>query len=132
MNARDTAAPAAGGLLASLRAIGATLGELAGTRGSLFAIELREEIERRERMLALAALCVACFHAAFLLLAAFVVLVFWETHRIAAVGAMAALCLAGGVAALLALRRRIAHSPAPFAATLGEFQRDLEQWRAPA
>jgi uncharacterized membrane protein YqjE len=78
-------------------------------------------------MLLLASLGVAFLHLALLLLALFVVAIFWETHRIAAIGAMAALYLAVGMAALMGLRARLAASPDPFAATLGELQRDLEQ-----
>ena len=130
MNARDTAIPAPAGLLAALRAFGATLCDAAGIRGSLFAIELGEEIERRKAMLLLVALCVACFHMAVLLGTALVVIVFWETHRIGAVCGLGALFLALGGVALAALRRRIAASPAPFAATRGELERDLEHLRA--
>jgi len=130
MNARDTATPAPIGLLAALRAFGATLCEAAGIRGSLFAIELREEVERRKAMLLLVAASVVCLHMALLLVTALVVIAFWETNRAAAVGGLAALFLGLGVAALAVLRARIAASPVPFAATRDELERDLEQLRA--
>jgi uncharacterized membrane protein YqjE len=130
MNARDPAQPSPAGFLAALRAFGATLCEAAGIRGSLLALELREEIERRKGMLLLAALAVAFLHIALLLATALVVIAFWETHRAGALGALAALYLAFGLAALAALRRRIAASPEPFAATRSELERDLEQLRA--
>ena len=60
--------PAAGGLLDSLRAIGATLNEIVRVRGALFGVELGEEIERRKRALILAALAAAFLHMALLLL----------------------------------------------------------------
>jgi uncharacterized membrane protein YqjE len=129
MNARSTAIPAPIGLLAALRAFGATLCEAAGIRGSLFAIELREEVERRKAMLILVALCGACLHMALMLITALVVIVFWETSRAGAVGGLAALYLGLGLAALAVLRGRIAASPAPFAATRSELERDLEQLR---
>jgi len=122
---------APGGLAAALRAIGATLAEAAGLRAELFGIELGEEIERRKQMLAIAVLAFAFLHTAFLLLTALVAAAFWETHRIAALGAMAAIYLAVGIAALFALRRKATASPAPFAATLSELGRDLAQLRAP-
>jgi len=125
------AAPGPGGLLAALRALGSTLGEAAGLRGSLFAVELREEIERRKQMLVLAALAVALLHMAFVLLTLLVAVAFWETNRIGAVGTLAVLYLACGIAALFALRRKVAANPAAFAATRGELERDLTGLRAP-
>jgi len=130
MNASDTAIPAPTGLLAALRAFGATLCEAAGIRGSLFVIELHEEIERRKAMLILVALCAACLHMALVLATALVVIAFWETNRAGAVGGLVILYLGLGLAALWGLRHRIATSPAPFAATRGELERDLEQLRA--
>ena len=129
MNPPDTTTPASTGLLAALRAFGATLCEAAGIRGNLFALELREEIERRKAMLVLAGLCVVCLHMALLLGTALVVIAFWETHRIGAVAGMAALFLGLGLAAFAVLRNRIGASPRPFAATRGELERDLDQLR---
>jgi uncharacterized membrane protein YqjE len=124
MSARPSGSPASGGLMDALRAIGATLGEVVRVRGALFAVELREELQRGKHMLALAVLGVALLHMALVLLTLLVVVVFWDSHRIAAIGAMAALYLAGGAAAFLGLRAKAA-SPAPFAASLGELEEDL-------
>jgi uncharacterized membrane protein YqjE len=132
MSVRPSAAPPASrGLLDALRAIGGTLNEILHIRGALFAVELQEEIERRKQMLVLAALGLAFLHTALLLLTLFVVVVFWDTHRIAAIGAMATLYLACGGAALVRLRHEARASPAPFAATLSELQQDLAGLRAP-
>jgi uncharacterized membrane protein YqjE len=130
MNVRAPA-PASGGLLDALRAIGATLHEMARVRGALFAVELGEEIERRKHMLVLAAFGVAFLHMALLLLTFLVAVVFWDTHRVGAIGAMTALYLACGGAALIALRAKVAASPAPFADTLGELNRDLAELSPP-
>jgi uncharacterized membrane protein YqjE len=130
MIAKDGSPPPPVGLLAALRAFATTLCEAAGTRGSLFAIELREEVERRKAMLVLAALGAVCLHMALLLLTALVVIAFWETSRAGAVGGLAALFLGLGLAAFAVLRGRIAASPALFAATRGELERDLGELRA--
>lgn len=127
----DAATAPPGGLLAALRAMRATLGEAACVRGSLFAIELREEIERRKQMLALGALAFALLHTAFLLLTALVAVAFWDTHRVAAVGSMAIAYVALGAGTLLLLRSRLAAGSAPFAGTLGELERDFAQLRSP-
>jgi uncharacterized membrane protein YqjE len=131
MSERPLEPPATGGLLDALRAMGATLHDLVRVRGSLFAVELREELERRKHMLVLAALGVALLHTAFLLLTLFVVVWFWDTHRVAAIGVMALVYLACGAGALLRLRAYAAASPLPFAATLSELDQDLSELRSP-
>lgn len=118
-------APVPGGLLAALRAIGATLGETARVRGALLGVELREEIERRKQMLVLVALAAVFLHLALLVLSLLVAVAFWETHRVAAIGGLAAFYACLGTVAILRLRMQAASSPAPFAATLGELDRDL-------
>ena len=131
MSAGPTASPAPRGLLDALRAIGGTLNDIVRVRGALFGVELREEVERRKHMLVLAALGVAFLHMALLLLTLLVVAAFWDTHRVGAIGAMAALYLACGAGALVRLRVNAEASPAPFAATLGELDQDLAGLRPP-
>ena len=116
--------------MSALRAIGGTLNELFRIRGALFAVELGEEIERRKRLVVLALLAFAFLHTALLLATLFIVVVFWDTHRIAASGAMAALYLGFGAAAIMRFRLESAASPPPFAASLGELDRDLGDLRA--
>ena len=112
------------GPLASLRTLASTLLDLVGTRAELALAELREEAERRERALAIACIA-ALFLTLGLLLAAFlVIVVFWETHRIAATAVMTAIYLgiaAGAYAKLRAARRTAAP---PFEATLRELALD--------
>lgn len=116
--------PAGPGLAASLRALGATLLEAVGTRAELALVELREEGERRKQMLALA-LVGALFVALGLAFAGlFVVLLFWDTHRLAALGGVTLFYFAVAAGALAALRRRQRASPAPFEATLRELAAD--------
>ena len=130
MSAHDNATPTPTGFFASLRAFGATFCEAVGIRGSLFAVELREEIERRKAMLLLLAICAICLHMALMLVTALVVIVYWDTHRVGAVAGMAVLFLGLRLAAFAGLHRAVAASPAPFAATRAELERDLAQLRA--
>ena len=123
--------PAPGGLLVSLRAMGATLNEIVRVRGALFAVELAEEVQRRKHALILAGLAAAFLHMALIVLTLFVVVIFWDTHRVAAIGLVAVLYLACGAGALIRYRIHGARSPAPFEATLGELERDLAELRAP-
>lgn len=130
MSASLPAPPATRGLLDALRALGVTLGETLHVRGALLALEVRDEIDRRQAMLVLAGLGVAFVHLALLLAALLVVAIFWDTHRIAALGTVTVLYLACGAVALIALRARLAASADPFAASLGELERDLASFRA--
>jgi len=117
------------GPIASLRALGATLLELVGTRGELALVELREEGERRKEMLGLA-LAGALFLGLGLLLAAlFVVAVFWDTYRLAAIGVVTLLYLGIAAGAFMRLREKLRSSPPPFEATLRELAADRELLR---
>jgi uncharacterized membrane protein YqjE len=131
MSARPAGPPAAHGLLEALRAIGTTLGEIVRVRGALFGIELRDEVQRRKRMLVLAAAAAMLLHLALILATVFVAVAFWDTYRLSAIGAMAAFYLACGAGVLLRLRADAAASPAPFAATVGELERDFADFRTP-
>ncbi len=114
---------------ASLRSLGATLVELVGTRAELAVVELREEGERRKEMLVLA-LAGALFLALALLLAAFfIVLLFWDSHRLAALGAVTIAYLAIAGVAFSRLRAKARASPPPFEATLRELAADVEALR---
>jgi uncharacterized membrane protein YqjE len=99
-------------------------------RGSLFAVELREEVERRRQMLVLVAFAFVFLHTALLVVSLLVAVTFWDTYRVAAIAAMAIVYLACGAAAIIRLRARIAASPDPFSATLGELRRDLAELRS--
>ncbi len=131
MGAVPAGEPAAGGLGQALRALAATLHEAFRVRGALLRVELGEEIERRKRTLIMAALAFASLHTAFLLLNALVVVAFWDTHRLGALGTLAGLDLACGIAFLARLRAAAAASPAPFAASFAELERDFAPLHTP-
>jgi uncharacterized membrane protein YqjE len=114
------------GPLDSLRALGATFLALIGTRAELVVVELREEGERRKEMLVLAGVAAVFLGLGLLLLAFFVVVLFWDTHRIAATAAVTLVYLGIGAGALARLREKSRASPPPFEATLAEFAKDLE------
>jgi uncharacterized membrane protein YqjE len=123
----DSAQP---GPLDSLRALGATFLALVGTRVELLVVELREEGERKKEMLVLAGVAAVFLALGLLLLAIFVVVVFWDSHRIAATAAVTMVYLGIGVGALARLKQKVRASPPPFEATLGEFAKDLEMLKA--
>ena len=125
--AKEAANP---GPLDSLRSLGATFLALIGTRAELLVVELREEGERRKEMLVLAGVAAVFLALGLALAAFFVVVVFWETYRVAATAAVTLLYFAIGTWALVRLKEKARASPPPFEATLGEFAKDLEMLKA--
>jgi uncharacterized membrane protein YqjE len=123
-------APPRAGPLDSLRALLATFLALVGTRAELAVVELREEGSRRKDMLVLAAVALVFLALGLLLIALFVVVLFWDTHRVAASAAVTLLYLGVGAGALVRLREKVRSSPPPFEATLAEFAKDLETLRS--
>ncbi len=110
----DTLGRVSAGLLAMLQ-----------TRLALAAVELEEEGQRFLGYLVLALLSLVLFGIAMLLVALLVIIVFWDSYRIAAVGGMAALF---GVAAALTaykLKTSFATKPRLMAATVGELNKDI-------
>jgi uncharacterized membrane protein YqjE len=117
------------GLVASLRGLGATLAGLVGTRAELALVELREMTERRKQALVLAAVGCVFLALGLLLAAFFVVVLFWDTYRLAATAGVTLLYLAIGIGTLLRLRAKQEASPQPFEATLRELSLDREMLR---
>ena len=114
----------------ALRAIGGTLADIARVRVALASVELAEEIERRKRELLLGALGLLFLYTALLLATSFVAALFWDTHRLAALAALALVHLACGAVALGLVASRARSAPRPFAATRDELACDLAAWRA--
>lgn len=115
------------GLLGSLTAFASTLVDVAHTRLELLSTDLEED---RERLFSLVALYLAAmfFFAVGLVLAAiFLVVAFWETHRLIALGSLAGLfLLAGALAGGFAIRMAKT-KPKLFSASLLELLKDKEK-----
>ncbi|MGE5616875.1 MAG: phage holin family protein [Bacillota bacterium] len=114
------------GALASIRALGATLLDGAATRVELAIVELREEGERRKGMLLLAIASGVFLGMALLLATFFVIVFFWDTHRLAAIGVMTLVYLSIGLGAIARMRRDAREAPRPFEATLRELAADRD------
>lgn len=114
---------------ASLRSLAASFVGLLRTRVELAIVELQEEGERKKGLLVLAATAGVFLMLGALLFAIFVVVCFWDTHRVLAAGGMTLLYLGIGAYSLMRLKARAAGSPPPFAATLEELKRDVDALR---
>ncbi len=119
----------AGGLRGALMRAGGAAVELVRTRVELAALEFSEERERAKHHLILAVIAATFFAFAVLCASALVVVVFWESHRVASIAAVTLVHLAIGIGALSRLRTGQRTAPPPFQATLAEIERD-RQWLA--
>jgi uncharacterized membrane protein YqjE len=117
----------ASGLLGSLRRLLATLLEILQTRVAIVATEFEEERERIREMVIFSFLALFFTSFGLLLLTLFIVVVFWETHRLAVLGGFALLYLTLGIVAGAVLRQRLRTRPRLFATTLAELSRDRER-----
>jgi len=115
---------ARGGLLYSIRHLAQSLLGAARTRLEILATEIEEERVRLEQMLLVALGAVFCLGMGVVLSVFFVVVLFWDTHRLAAVGLLAGGFLAAGVVLGLILRNKAKSRPKLFAATRGELAKD--------
>ncbi len=112
--------------MGSVHGLTRSLIALIRTRAELLAIELAEEKERRKEMLILAVLGALFLALGVQLLAFLVVVVLWDTYRIAAISGVTALYLGIAAWAFWRLRTKWRDSPSPFAATLEELGKDMD------
>ena len=124
---------APGGLFESARTLLGTLVAMARTRAELFGNELEQELRRIVGMLVGAMIVLALASLALLFAALTIVASAWETHRVAATALVAVGFVILAVVAYILTARRGQRTTRLLAATLGELERDVEQFstRAP-
>ncbi len=131
MAGADSAAGArAGGLLSSTKKLVATLVAIVQTRLQLFANEVHSEGLRLAQMLLLGAAAVFFIACSILLATLFVIVMFWDTNRLLAIGGFAVLYLAIGAGLALAARARARAGSRLFEASLGELKKDHDRLSA--
>ena len=122
-------APGGGLFESGKRALDSVI-DLARVRLELFGTELEAEKLRLFNALVLGAVALVLLALALVLALGFVVLLFWDGYRLAAIGVLT--LLFGGVGTGLLLRARnelVVRDGGPFALTLGELRRDRESLR---
>lgn len=117
------------GLLESLRGVALTLVGAVQTRLQLAADEIEEQGLRVAQIALAWALAGFCLALAVVLGSALLVVLLWDTHRVAVLAVLSALFAAGGGTALLVARALARARPSVFAATLGELAADREALR---
>ncbi|MBI1965240.1 MAG: phage holin family protein [Betaproteobacteria bacterium] len=125
----EEGAPAgqAPGLLQSLRNLLATLVALLQTRLDLLATELEEERLRIGQALLWGCIALAFLVLGVVMLTFFLVVLFWDTHRVLVSGLLAFIYLAAGVTAVLVARDRLRARSKLFSDSLAELAKDREQ-----
>ena len=120
-----------GGVSSPVRGLARTLLSFVETRARLAASELEEQALRLSEiaMWALAGLIAATI--ALLMLSIFVVLLFWDTHRVLAAGLVSGLWLAAAVTCALLVRAGIRARPRFLSATLAELAKDRSRFGHP-
>ena len=112
------------GLFESLRNLARTSLAIVQTRIEIFASEIDEERARLARIAVLAAIAALCVALVVILAVFFLVVLFWDTDRLLAIGVLAGVFAVGGIAACLGLRAAISQRPKFLSATLAELRKD--------
>lgn len=113
-----------GGFFASLRQLLATTVEIAEVRLELLSSEIEEEKIRLVDGLLWAGLALMLLGVGVVLLCGFIVLLFWDGYRLAALGVLTLLFLGGGVLLLLRAREHLRIPGGMFHASVDELARD--------
>ncbi|HSQ05018.1 MAG TPA: phage holin family protein [Burkholderiales bacterium] len=118
------------GLLGSVRTLAHTLVAALQTRLELLATEVEEERIRLTRLWLLAMAALFLFVLSVLTATLFVVVVFWDTYRLGAIGVLFLLFLFGGCFVAWYARKEARAHPRLFSASLKELAKDRERLTA--
>lgn len=127
MTDHDPDAGQSPGLLTSLQRLMATLLEILQTRVEIVATEFEEERVRLRELVVFGILTLFFVGVGLTLLTLFIVVLYWDSHRVAVLGGVAFLYLGLGGLTGVILYRRLKSRPRLFAATLSELTKDRDQ-----
>lgn len=117
------------GLMGSVKRLLSTLTSIASTRLELLANELQEERLHITQMLLFALFALFFLGTGILLLAVFIVVLFWDDHRLAVLGVLSILFFAAGTLMAVLLRNKAQTKSRLFSASLAELASDREHLR---
>jgi uncharacterized membrane protein YqjE len=115
------------GLYESLKAFAGTLLAITHTRLQLLSTDLEEERERLLSLLLFGLEALFCLGIGVVLATVFIVLAFWDSHRLLVLGTLAGLYLLAGMVASGVVLYKARTRPRLFATSLSEFSKDREQ-----
>jgi uncharacterized membrane protein YqjE len=116
-------------LLAAAGRVASTLVAMVGTRLELAAVEFQEDARRLLGYLAWSLLAVFLAAGSIMLVALFVILLFWDSYRLQAVAAMVVLLAGGAGAIVMSVRSKLNAQSPLFADTLAELRKDIDYVR---
>ena len=125
-----TSASEQAGTASRVRALLADVIELAQVRFELFTVEAREELLRLGQMAMFGAFAVTFLSFGLIFLAVFLTVLFWDTHRLLALGIFTAIFLGGGLVLFALAWARFKEGFRMFSGTREELQLDQERLRS--
>ena len=126
-HARSPANSPRPGLLASVRRLAASLAAALHTRIELLSKELERERVRITRLLIYGVAALFFISLGAIALTIFIIVLFWDTHRVLAAGCITAVYFALALGIALFAKREMARSTKPFASTIAQLKKDREQ-----
>lgn len=118
---------AGSGLMKSVKRLASTLTSIVSTRLELLGNELQEERLRLTQMLLFTLFALFCFGMCLLLLTVFIVVLFWDDHRLAVLGVLSLIFFTLGSLAAVLLRGKMQEKSKLFSVSLAELAKDREQ-----
>ena len=110
----------------SVKRLLGTLTAIVSTRLELLSNELQEELLHLKQVFFFSVVALFCFGLAVLLLTAFIVVLFWDDHRLAVLGSLSAFFFALGAWLSMLLLSKAHAKTKLFSASLAELAKDRE------
>ena len=118
---------AARGLAASLAQLGRTLAATLHSRAELLSLELARERSRLVRLIIFAMGALIFFVLTAFTLTLFIIVLFWDTHRVLATGALVLIYAGAGMWFVASARKEASQAGHPFSATLEQLRKDRDE-----
>jgi uncharacterized membrane protein YqjE len=117
---------AAGGLFESLKTLSGSLVGIVHTRLELLSTDIAEERAHLTTLLVLGLVALFCLGVGVVLLAILIVVAFWESHRLAALGGLTGFFLIAGAGLAWLAMHKARTKPRLFDASLAELSKDRQ------
>ncbi len=115
------------GLLGSLQQLLATFTEILYTRLDILSTEMEEEVVRFKELLLYGLVALFFLGLGVVFASLYVVVVYWETHRLAVLAGFAVLYLISGVVAVRVVQRKLTSRSRLLSATMAELRKDRDR-----
>jgi len=126
LNPDPDASGGAPGVIASLRRLATNAVGIVQTRLELLANDLEEERVRTLQIIVLGSIALLCAAVGLMLVTAWVVVAFWEPHRLATLAILALVYFVAAGIALWILKAKAGERPKLFSTSLAELRRDRD------